>query len=121
VRSSFHILRSQTHLGRYRGRRVPIICFALLNSFSAVTGAYGPVFIFFAPGLILGGTEGTGVSFSCFAFPDSFRGYQGRRVAFLSFALPDLFSTVLRASGPVFIFCALRLFLGGTVFFPDSF
>jgi hypothetical protein len=30
------------------------------------------------------------------------------------FCTPDLFLTVARASGPVFMFCALRLIFGGT-------
>jgi hypothetical protein len=63
VGSRFHVLRAQTHFRRYRGRLVPLSCFALLDSFSAVLSTLGPVFNFCAPGLIFGGTVGIG---SCF-------------------------------------------------------
>jgi hypothetical protein len=36
VGSLFHVLRSKTHFRRYRGCHVPISCFALPDSFSAV-------------------------------------------------------------------------------------
>jgi hypothetical protein len=36
VRSRIHILRSRTRLRRYRGRQVPLSCFARPNSFSVV-------------------------------------------------------------------------------------
>jgi hypothetical protein len=110
VESSFHVLRFQTFFWRYRGRWVPLSyfaflysfcavprvsgqfsCFALLNSFWAVPRASGPLFMFCAPGLIFGDTEGVwssihflrsrthfwrnlgcGVPFSCFAFSDLF-------------------------------------------------
>jgi hypothetical protein len=89
--------------------------------------------MFCALGLVFGGTEGAG-----FRFPvlrsrtrfrrcrgrrsrihilrsrTHFRRYQGRRVQFSYFALSNSFSAVPRASGPVFIFCALRLVLGDT-------
>jgi hypothetical protein len=35
-------------------------------------------------------------------------------VPFLFFALPDTFSTISRASGPVFMFCVPRLVSHGT-------
>jgi hypothetical protein len=35
----FHVLRAQTHFQRYRGRRLPVSCFARPNSFSAVPRA----------------------------------------------------------------------------------
>jgi hypothetical protein len=73
----------------------PFSCFALLVSFSAVPTASGPVFMFFAPELVFGGTEGRLVLFSCFALPDSF-------------------SMVRTASGPVFLFCAPGLVFGDT-------
>jgi hypothetical protein len=69
--------------------------FVLPNSFWAVPMASGPIFMFCAVELILGGTEGAGVQFSCFA---------------PSYSL----SVVPWASGPVFIFCAAGLFFGGT-------
>jgi hypothetical protein len=43
-----------------------------------------------------------------------FRRYRGRRVPFSWFALSDLFSTVPRASDPVFMFCPPELVFGGT-------
>jgi hypothetical protein len=63
VRSNFHVLRSRTRLEKYRGPRVPFTCFVLPDSFSTVTGVFGPIFIFYAPGLVLGGTEGVRVPF----------------------------------------------------------
>jgi hypothetical protein len=43
-----------------------------------------------------------------------FRRYRGRRVPFSCFVLPESFSTVPRASVPVFMFCVLGLVLGRT-------
>jgi hypothetical protein len=42
------------------------------------------------------------------------RRYRGCRVAFSCFAIPGLISTVRRASGPVYMFCASGLVFGGT-------
>jgi hypothetical protein len=63
VRSLFHVLRSRNHFRRSQGRRVPFSCFALHDSFSAVTGSTGPFFLFCATGLVFGGTEGVGSRF----------------------------------------------------------
>jgi hypothetical protein len=63
VRSRFHVLRSRIYFRRYRGRRFPFLCFARSDLFSAVPRASGPVFIFCAPGLVFGGTEGVGFCF----------------------------------------------------------
>jgi hypothetical protein len=91
----FHILRSRTLFRRYRGTRVPFSSCALPDSLSAaVPSAFGPVFFFCAPGLIIGGTEGVD-SFSCFVLLESF-------------------SAVTRASGPVFRLCTLGLIFGDT-------
>jgi hypothetical protein len=103
--SRFNVLRSRTLFQRYRGRRVPISCFALLDTFSAVRRASGPVLMFCATEQVSGGTEGVG---SCF------HRNQGRRVSFSSFAPPDTFSAVRRASGPVIKFCAPGIIFGGT-------
>jgi hypothetical protein len=92
----------------------------------------GPVFNFCAPGLIFGGTEGVGSRInvlrfrthfggargigSCFLILRSqtcFRRYQRSRVPFSCFARPDSFSTVPRAPGPVFMFCAPIIVFGG--------
>jgi hypothetical protein len=61
--SRFHVLRSQTRFGRYRGRRVPFSCFALPNSFSSEPTASGQVFMFCAPDLVWGCTKGAGSYF----------------------------------------------------------
>jgi hypothetical protein len=133
----FHVLRSRTRFRRYRGRRVPFSCFVLPDSFSAVMNVSGPVFMFCALvctlehifGITVGvwsnfhvlrsrthfrRHRGRRVQFSCFGARTRFRRYRGRRVPFSCFALSDSFSAVPRASGPVFIFCAPGLVLGGT-------
>jgi hypothetical protein len=84
VGCTFHVLRSQIHFWRYRGRRVPFLCFSLLDSFSTVSRASVPVFLFYAPIFIFSGFVGVGSSF----------------------ALLNSFSTLPWVSGPVFIFCA---------------
>jgi hypothetical protein len=94
VGSHFHVLRTPTLFRRYLGRRVPFLCFALPDSFSAVPRASGPVFMFCVPGLVFGDTGGA-ILFSCFARPYSF-------------------STVSGASGAVFMFCAPGLIFGGS-------
>jgi hypothetical protein len=132
VGSRFHVLRSQTRFWHYRGRHVPFSGFVLPDSFSVVPRASSLIFIFCAPGLVFGGTEGVGscfhvlrsqtlfqryrgrwVSFSHFARSDSFRRYRGPRVSFSSFALPDAFSAVLGASGLIFLFYVPGIIFGG--------
>jgi hypothetical protein len=110
----FLILRARTHLRLHRERRVPFSCFALPDSFSAVTSASGLIFMLCAPALIIGGTEGVGSRFYVFRSRTRFRRYRGRRVTFSCFACPDSFSAVPRASGPVFRFCAPRLIFDGS-------
>jgi hypothetical protein len=114
VRSHFHVLRSQTRCRRYRGRRVAFSCFARLDSFSAVPRVSGPIFMFCAPGIIFGGTEGVTYRFHVLRSQTHFRRYRGRRVPFSCFVCPDSFSTVSRASGLIFMFCAPGLVFGGT-------
>jgi hypothetical protein len=58
--SSFCVLRSRTHFRRYRRRQVDFSCFALPDPFSAVPRAPCHVFIFYALGPVMGGTEGAG-------------------------------------------------------------
>jgi hypothetical protein len=125
VESRFYALRSRNRFRRYRGRRVLFSCFALSDSFSAVTGASGPVFIFcangiifsgtevvgslfmfYAPGLIFGGTEGLGSRFHVLRSRTLYRQYRGHRGPFSCFARPDMFSAVPTASNPIFIFSA---------------
>jgi hypothetical protein len=110
----FPILRSRTCFGRFRGRRGSFSCFTLPNSFWAVPTAQRSVFMFCAPVLIFGGTKGVGSRFNVLHARTGFRRYQGRPIPFLCFVLPDSFSTVPRASGPVFMFCAPGLISGGT-------
>jgi hypothetical protein len=113
VGSRFHVLRSRTPFRRYRGRPVPFTCFALPDMFSAVPRASSPVFMFCAPELIFGGTEGVGSRFHVLLSRTHFLRHRGRPVPFSCFALPDMFSTVPSASGPVFMFCAAELIFGG--------
>jgi hypothetical protein len=114
VRSHFHILRARTRFRRYRGPRVPFSYFALTNSFSAVQEASSPVFMFYAPGLIIGGTEGIGSRLHILRSQTRFRRYRGRRVPYSCFARSDTFSAVQRASVLVFMFCALGLVFRST-------
>jgi hypothetical protein len=104
VGSRFHILRAQTHFQRYQGRRVPFSCFALPGTFSLVSRASGPVFIFCTLWLIFGGTEGFGSHFHVFRSRTHFSLYRGHRVPFSCFVLPGTFSAVRRASGPGHVF-----------------
>jgi hypothetical protein len=113
VRSHFHVLRSGTRFGRYRGRRVPFSCFTLPDSFWAVPRASDPVFIFCDAGLIFGVTEGVGSSFHVLRSHTCFGWYQERQVPFSCFALPDSFWAVPRALGIVLLFCAPGPHLGG--------
>jgi hypothetical protein len=103
VGSRFNVLLSRTHFQRHRGRWVLFSCFALPDLFSAVQRASGP-FSCFAPPDSFSRDRGRQAHFSCFALPDSFFGGTGA---------PGLISTVLTASGPVFMFCASGLIFGG--------
>jgi hypothetical protein len=114
VGSCFHVLRSRTHFRRYRGRRVPLPCFALPDSFSAVPRASGPVFKFCSPEHVFGGIEGVGSLFHVLLSRTRFRRYRWRRDPFSRFALRDTFLAVPRASGRFFMFCAPGLVVGGT-------
>jgi hypothetical protein len=111
--SRFHVLRSGTRFERYRGRRVPISCFALPDSFSTVSGTLGPVGIFCAPGHAFGCTKGIGARFNVLRTRTRFRRYQGHRGSFSYFALPDSFWAVPWPSGLVFKFCAPGHVFGG--------
>jgi hypothetical protein len=107
-------LRSKTRFRRYRLRRVPFSFFARPNSFSAVPRASGPVFMFCALGLVFSVIEGVGSRFQVLRSRTHFRRYRVRRVLFSRFARPDSFSTVPRASGPVFTFFTPGLVFGAT-------
>jgi hypothetical protein len=110
--SHFHVLRVGTSFRWYRGRLASISYFALLDTFSAVRRASGPVFMNCAPGLIFGDPEGVGFHFHVLRVQTRFRRYRGRRLPFSCFVLPDSFSTVSRASGPVFLFSAVPRVFG---------
>jgi hypothetical protein len=133
-RYRFHVLRSSTRFRWNRERRVPFTCFALLNSFrlfrehrvlfsyfafpdsfSTVPRSLGPVFMFCAPELVFSGTEGVRSFFHVLRSRTRFQWYRGRQVPFSCFALLDSFSTIPRASGPVFIFCTRGLIFDGTM------
>jgi hypothetical protein len=114
VGSRFHLLRARPRFQRCRVRRVPFSCFARLKSFSAVPMASGPVFMFCAPELVFGGTVGVRSCFHVLRSETRFRRCRVRLVPFSCFALPDSFSTVPRASDPVFMFCAPEIIFDGT-------
>jgi hypothetical protein len=83
--SRFHVLRSRTHFGLYRGCRVPFSSFALPESFRAVP-------------------RGVGSYFYVLRSRTHFGRYRGRRVPFLCFALMNSFSAVPRVWVAVFMF-----------------
>jgi hypothetical protein len=129
-RSRFYVLRSRTRFRRCGGRRVQFSCFALLDSFSALPRASGPVSMLCAPEHVLGGTVGVGSCFHVLRSWTYFRRHRGRRVPFSCFASPSSFSAIPRALGPVFMRCAhqirFRRYRGCQIsfscfVFPDSF
>jgi hypothetical protein len=121
VGSRFLVLRCRTHFRRYRVCWVPFSCFALPNSFSAVTGASGSIFMFCTPKLVFGCTEGDESRFHVLRSRTLFLRFRACRVPFSFFALLDSFSAVLRASGPVFRFCAPGFVFGDTEGVPSRF
>jgi hypothetical protein len=90
VWSCFHVLRSQTHIRRYRGRRVPFSCFVCPDSFSAELRRRLP--------------------FSCFARSDLFSAVLRVSSPVFMFCPPGLIFSVTEASGPVFLLRAKNLF-----------
>jgi hypothetical protein len=114
VEFSFQVLSALTHFRRYRGRRVPFICFALPDTFSAVPRMSGPVFMFIAPGLIFSGNEGVGSRFQLLRFRSRFWQYRGHRVPFSCYVCLDSFSAEIRVSGAGFMFCTLGVVSLGT-------
>jgi hypothetical protein len=114
VGSRFHVLRSRAHFRWYRGHSIPYSCFPLPDMFSAVPRASGPVFIFCAPGVVFGDTEGAGSRFHVLRSRTRFRRYRGRPISFSYFPLPEILLAVPRASGSFFMFCAPELTFGDT-------
>jgi hypothetical protein len=92
--SNFHVLRSRNHFQRYKGRHIQFSCFALLDSFSTIPQASGPVFMFYASRLIFDGNESIGSVFM--------------------FCAPRLIFGVPRALDPVFKFCTHILIFRST-------
>jgi hypothetical protein len=76
----FHVLRSRTRFRRYRRRRDPFSCFALLDSFSAGPRASCPVFMSCSPGPVFGDTDGIGFRFHVLRNRTHCRRYRGCRV-----------------------------------------
>jgi hypothetical protein len=105
VGSFFHVLRSRSRFGRFRGRHVPFSCFALPNSFSAVSRASGTRFGRYQRRLVL---------FSCFALPESFSAVRRESGTVFMFCVPVHVFGSSRESGPVFMFCAPGLVFGGS-------
>jgi hypothetical protein len=111
-RARFHVLRSRTLFGWYRGRRGSFSSFAFPDTFLTVPRALGPVFKFCSPGLIFDDTEAVRSHFHVLRSRTLFRRYRGRRVTFY-FVLSDSFRAVPRASCTVFKFCAPELVFDG--------
>jgi hypothetical protein len=78
------------------------------------TRASGPVFMFCAPKLVLGGTEGVGSRSHVLLSLTRFGRYRGCWVPLSCLALPDSFSMILRAPCFIFIFCAPGPVLSGS-------
>jgi hypothetical protein len=95
--------------------------FARQDTFSAVSRALNPVFMFYAPRLIFDGTKGIGSRFHVLRVRTRFRRYRGRRIPISYFALPDSFLAVPRASGPFSMFFAPGHIFGGTDFVGSNF
>jgi hypothetical protein len=87
VGSRLHVLSARTRFRRNRGRWRP-------NSFSTALGASGTIFMFSAPRVIFGGTEGVGPRFHVLRARTYYRRNRGRRVLFSCFPLPESFSAV---------------------------
>jgi hypothetical protein len=92
---------------------VPFSFFALPDTFSTISRASGPVFMFCTPGHVFGGTVGVGSRFHVLCSQTRFSWYRGNRVTFGCFHLLDSFSVERRVSGPVFLFCTPELVSGG--------
>jgi len=127
VGSRFQVSRSGTRFPRFRVRRFPFSRFALLELFSVLMRALGPVFAFShfvlpdailplpsasdpvftfcALGRVFGITECVWSRFHVLRFRSLFGRDRVRWVPFSSFALRDAFSAFPSGSGRVFKFC----------------
>jgi len=106
VGTRLQVLRSRTRFRRYQVRPVPFSRCALPDAFTAIPSASGPICTFCAPGRVFGITECVGSRFHALHPRTRLRRLRARRDPFSRFVLPDMFSALLRASGPVFKFCA---------------
>jgi hypothetical protein len=91
VGSSFHALRCQIRLGRYRARQVLFLCFVLSELFSAISRAKGPVFVFCALTFIFDGTEDAGYRLHVLRSRTHFRRTDGIRSCFQVLCSQTLF------------------------------
>jgi hypothetical protein len=114
VRSDFHVLCFELIFGGTESGGSLFHILRFRTHFSTVTGATCPVFIFCASGHDFGGTEGVRSRFYVLHAQTHFWRCRVRRVPFSCFVCPNLFSAVPRATGPVFMFCAMGLIFGGT-------
>jgi hypothetical protein len=112
VGSRLHVLRSRTRFRWYRGRLVLFSCFPLPNSFSTITKGDGSHFYVLGSRTRFRRYRRGGSRFLFLRARTHFRRYRRRWVPFSFFTLPDSFSAAPRVSGPVFLFCALRLVFG---------
>jgi hypothetical protein len=113
VGSSFPVLRSRTRFWRYRGRRVPFSCFSRSDSFTAVTRASGPVFIFCAPGQVFGCSDDVVSRFHILRSRSRFGRYRGRQSHFHVLPTGTCFRRCRGRRGPIFMFYAPGLIFSG--------
>jgi hypothetical protein len=78
--SRFHVLRARTLSRRYRRHRVPFSYFAVPCTFLVFRRASGVDFMFCAPGLVVGGTEGVSFHTHVLRSKTRFGRYRGRCV-----------------------------------------
>jgi hypothetical protein len=102
----FMFYASGLNFGSDRGRPISFSWFSPPDLSSTIPRASGTVFLFCTAGLIFGATEGVRSRFHVSRARTHFRRYRWRRVPFSCIARPYSFSTVPKASPPVFIFCA---------------
>jgi hypothetical protein len=114
IGSRFHALRSRTHFRRYRGRQMPFSCFALPDSFPVVPWASTPFFMFCAPELIFGYSEGVGSHFITLCSRTRFRRYCGRRLLFFIFCAPRLIFDGTEGVGSRLMLCVIVLVFCGS-------
>jgi hypothetical protein len=113
VGSRFHVLHAWTRDRRYRGCRVPFSCFALPDLFPAVPRVLGHIFMFCAPRLVFGGTEGVESCFLVLRSRIRFRRFRGRQVHFHVVRYRTCFRLCRVRRVPFSSFVRSYLFFGG--------